>query len=268
MPADGQEGEMQRSRRIPPARTTKRDVYDDVAEEALRSPEYSFGMSEDKVGKVSDIHVPLSLRTGAGRQYRDEVFRLLVKIRVECDAAAERLGYASAQDDGLAAVEYIASKILDAVRGERQQQKVSIKREPQAKSRRSRGEETPTEVTYKSEKGAQRASHSERSKLIDELKQMLRDKKTKSGAFIDPQLAHEIAKHITILNEAAAQPETKKSIKQFRQSIAPVFAKLYGARKKLTKQNVTSEGAKVKTSRRTLPRAKKNVRKISKGRTS
>jgi hypothetical protein len=49
--------------------------------------------------------------------------------------------------------------------------------------------------------------------LIDELKQMLRDKKTKSGASINPQLAHEIAKHITILNEAAAQPETKKSIK-------------------------------------------------------
>jgi hypothetical protein len=112
-----------------------------------------------------------------------------------------------------------------------------------------------------------KTSHSERSKLIDELKQMLRDKKTKSGALIDPQLAHEIAKNITILNEVAAQPETKKSIKQIRKSIAPFFAKLYGARKKLTKQNVTSEGAKVKTSRKALPRAKKNVRKISKGQT-
>jgi hypothetical protein len=125
---------MQRSRKTSPARTTKRAAYDDVAEEALRSPEYSFGMSEDKIGKVSDNHVPLSLRTSAGRQYRDEVFRLLVKIRTECDTAAVRLGYASALDDGLAAVEYIAHKILDAVRGERQQQKTSIKREPQAKS--------------------------------------------------------------------------------------------------------------------------------------
>jgi hypothetical protein len=258
---------MQRSRKTSPARTTKRAAYDDVAEEALRSPEYSFGMSEDKIGKVSDNHVPLSLRTGAGRQYRDEVFRLLVKIRAECDAAAVRLGYASALDDGLAAVEYIAHKILDAVRGERQQQKTSIKREPQAKSRSSISKETPTEVTYRSAKGSQRASHSERSKLIDELKQMLRDKKTKSGASINPQLAHEIAKHITILNEAAAQPETKKSIKQFRESIAPFFAKLYGAGKKLTKQNVTSESAKVKTSMRVLPRAKKNVRKILRGRT-
>jgi hypothetical protein len=143
---------MQRSHRTSPPCTTKRYAYDDVAEEALRSPEYSFGMSEDKVGKVSDTHVPLSLSTDAGRQYGDEVFGLLVKIRVECDAAAERLGYASAQDDGLAAVEYIANTILDAVRGERQQQKNSIKREPQARSRPSRTKEIPTEVTYKSEK--------------------------------------------------------------------------------------------------------------------
>jgi hypothetical protein len=84
--------------------------------------------------------------------------------------------------------------------------------------------------------------------LIDELKQMLRDKKTKSGAAIDPQLAHEIAKHITILNEAAAQPETKKSIKQFRESVAPFFAKLYGARKKLTTECHGGEGKNVKES--------------------
>lgn len=258
------EAEMQRSRRPSPARTAKRDAYDEVAEQALRSLEYSFGMSEDRVDKVSDIHVPLSLRTGAVRQYGDEVFRLLVKIRTECDAAAERLGYALAQNDGLAAVEYIANKILDAVRGERQQQKTDIKRERQAKSRPSKSKESPTEVPVKSEKASQRASHSELSKLIDELKQMLRDKKTKSGTSIDPQLAHAIAKHITVLNEAAAQPETKKSIKQFRESIAPFFAKLYGAREKLTKRN--GAGAKVKTSRRALPRAKKGVRKIPKGR--
>lgn len=257
---------MKRSRRSPSVRTTKRDAYDDVAEQALRSPEYSFGMS-DKARKEPDTYMPLSLRTGAGNQYWHEAFRLLVKIRVECDAAAERLGYASAQDDGLAAVEYIANKILDAVRGERQQQKANIKREPQAESKLYEGKDTPTEVPYKSTKGGQRASYSERSKLIHELKQMLRDRKTKSGAFIDPQLAHEIAKHITILNEAAAQPETRESIKQFRESIAPIFAKLYGAaRKKLTKQNVTSAGAKAKRSRRALPRAKNNKRKVSKGR--
>ena len=102
---------------------------------------------------MSDTYVPLSLRTGAGRHYWDETFRLLVKIRVECDTAAERLGYASAQDDGLAAVEYIANKILDAVRGERQQQKASVERESQVKSKQSEGKRTPTEARYKPEKG-------------------------------------------------------------------------------------------------------------------
>src|SRR5262249_49432482 len=153
-------------------------------------------------------------KTGAGRQYSDETLRLLVRIREECDAAAERLGYTSAQDDGLAEVEYIAKQILDAVRGERRQQKSRIKKKSRAKSSPS-----TMDVARKPEKAVPRASHSERSKLIDELKQMLRDKKTKSGAIIDPQLAHEIAKHVTILNEAAAQPETKESIKQFRESI-------------------------------------------------
>ena len=144
---------MKRSRRTGPTSTPNRDVYDDASDQVLRSPDYSLGMSEDKVREASDTYVPLSLRTGAGRQYWDETFRLLVKIRVECDTAAERLGYTSAQDDGLAAVEYIANKILDAVRGERQQQKASVEREPQVKSKQSEGKKTPTEARYKPEKG-------------------------------------------------------------------------------------------------------------------
>jgi hypothetical protein len=258
---------MKRSRRAPPARTTKRDTYNNAAEQSPRPPEYSFGISEDKAREMPDTYMPLSLRTGAGGQYWDETLRLLVRIRAECDAAAERLGYTSAQDGGLAAVEYIVNKILSAVRGERQQQIGRIKKAPRGKSWPSEDKQNPTEAAHRSEKGAPRASHSERAKLIDELKQMLRDKKTKSGALIDPQLAHEIAKHITILNEAAAQPETKESIKQFRGSIAPLFAKLHGSGgKKLPKRNVTLVAAKVKRSKRALPRAKKNVRKASKGR--
>jgi hypothetical protein len=257
---------MKRSRRAPPARTTKRDTYDDAAEQSPRPPEYSFGISEDKAREMPDAYMPLSLRTGAGGQYWDETLRLLVRIRAECDAAAERLGYAYPQDDGLAAVEYIANKILNAVRGERRLQIGKTKKAPRARSWPSEDKQNPTEAAPKSEKGISRG-HSERAKLIDELKQMLRDKKTKSGALIDPQLAHEIAKHITILNEAAAQPETKESIKQFRGSIASLFAKLDGGgRKKLPKQNVTLVAAKVKRSKRALPRAKKNVRKVSKGR--
>src|SRR5215813_13151832 len=113
---------MKRSRRTPPARTTKRDTYDDAAEQTPRRPEYLFGISGDRSREMPDTYMPLSLRTGAGGQYWDETLRLLVRIRTECDAAAERLGYTSPQDDGLAAVEYIANKILNGIQGERRQQ--------------------------------------------------------------------------------------------------------------------------------------------------
>src|SRR6516162_8608772 len=109
---------MKRSRRTPPARTEKRDTYDDAAEQAARPPEYSFGISEDEAREISNTYMPLSLRTGAGGQYWDETYdlwvhqwrqrcatgdiivvryaddtmQLLVRIRAECDAAAERLG--------------------------------------------------------------------------------------------------------------------------------------------------------------------------------
>jgi hypothetical protein len=245
------------------------DANDDTAkqalvEQALRVPEYSLGMSDDKV-RASDTYMPLSLRTDVGRQWWDEAFRLAGRIRVECDSVAERLGYASAQDDGLAAVEYIANKILGAVRSERAHQIVSIKKEPLAKSKLKLPEDKlklPENKHDKPEKEIARASDPERAKLIDELKQMLRDRKTRSGAFIDSQLAHEIAKHITVLNEAAAQPETKQSIKQIRESSAAFFAKLYGgARKKPVKQNVIVARGKAKQTKKALPRTKKNVRK-------
>src|SRR5262249_59316918 len=81
----------------------------------------------------------------------------------------------------------------------------------------------------------QPAGHSERSKLIGELKQMLRDGKTKAGIAIDPSLAHEIAKHITTLNEELVQPETPQSIKRVRDSVARFFGKNSGDRKMATK---------------------------------
>jgi len=71
--------------------------------------------------------------------------------------------------------------------------------------------------------------------LIDELKQMLRDGKIKSGIVINPQLAHEIGKQITILNEGIVQPETAVSIKEIKERIAPFFAKLHGKRKRCPK---------------------------------
>src|SRR6516225_4349376 len=179
---------MKRSRRTPPARTEKRDTYDDAAEQAARPPEYSFGISEDEAREISNTYMPLSLRTGAGGQYWDETLQLLVRIRAECDAAAERLGYTSPQDDGLAAVEFIANRILNAVRGERQQQIGRIKNAPQASSWPSAGKQTPTAAAHGLEKGVPPASLSERSKVIDKVKSLRRDRKTGSCGLISPQV--------------------------------------------------------------------------------
>ena len=250
---------MKRSYRTP-SRSTKREAYEDLAAQALNSPKHPTAPSEDQLRATPDTHTPRSLKTGAGRQYWDEVLRLLLKIRADCDAAAERLGYASSKDDGLAAVEYIANKILEAVRGERQQQIVSAKKQS-ATGPHERPKLSPTdhEFRYRPKKRAQQVSHSERSKLVDELKQMLRNRKTKSGVVIDPQLAHEIAKQITILNEQTAQPETIESIKQIRESAAPFFVKLYGSRKNASKAPAVAVVAKRKGAKRATAHTKKTT---------
>jgi hypothetical protein len=235
-----------------------REAYEDLAAQALNSPKHPTAPSEDQLRATPDTHTPRSLKTGAGRQYWDEVLRLLLKIRADCDTAAERLGYASSKDDGLAAVEYIANRILEAVRGERQQQIFSAKKQSATRPH-EHPKLSPTDYEFrdKPKKHAQQVSHSERSKLVDELKQMLRDRKTKSGIVIDPQLAHEIAKQITILNEEIAQPETAKSIKQIRESIAPFFGKLYGDRKKASEAPARVAAEKRKRERRAASHAKK-----------
>jgi hypothetical protein len=210
------------------------------------------------------MDTPRSLKTGAGRQYWDEVVRLLVKIRTDCDAAAERLGYASNEENGLAAVEYIARKTLEAVQGERQRQIASAEKGSPAPVRPPHlPRQSSTEPGNNSKKRAQQTDHSERSKLIDELKQMLRDGKTKSGAVIDPQLAHVIAKQITTLNEEIAQPETTESIKRMRESIAGFYGKAYGNRKKAFKapavavaKNEIGQKEPARTQRR-IPRPEK-----------
>jgi hypothetical protein len=221
------------SRRTTPrtttSRGTRRDAHEDWAAQAPNAPDYVPDSAENQLRATADA--PLSLRSGAGRQYWDEVLRLLVNIRADCDAAAERLGYASHKDDGLAAVEYIANKILEVVRGERQQQATNAKKQSPT---RASEVQWATEARHKSAKRdqpARPAGHFERAKFIGELKQMLRDGKTKSGAVIDPQLAHEIAKHITVLNEEATQPETPQSIQRIRDGLARFFGKASGSRK-------------------------------------
>jgi len=256
---------MKRTRRTP-SRTTKRDVHDDLAERTVNALKDNSARSEDQVRGTSEIRVPGSLKTGAGRQYWDEVLRLLVKIRADCDAAAERLGYASTNDDGLAAVEYIANKILDAVWGERQQVEIAaVKKQPATRLPEGPKQSfADPEVKYKPGKRIQQPSHPERSKRIEELKQMLRERKTKSGAVVDPQLAHEIAKQITILNEGMAQPETTESIKQIQEMIAPFFAKLHGKQKKGSKAPAVATREKRKPVKSPPSRAKKAITRGSK----
>jgi hypothetical protein len=84
---------------------------------------------------------------------------------------------------------------------------------------------------HKPQARIERTSNSERSTLVGELKQMLRDGETKAGVVIDPPLAHEIAKHITILNEELAQPQTAQSMTRIRDSVARFFGKVSGDRK-------------------------------------
>jgi hypothetical protein len=216
------------------SRSTQRAAHEDVAVQAPNAPQHA--AAGDRLGATSGA--PLSLQTGAGHQHWDEVLRLLVQIRADCDAAAERLGYASAKDDGLAAVEYIANKVLEAVRGERRQQQITIVNKRSTTRAPDVTWQSASEARSKSDQRAQPvkpSDHSERSKLIGELKQMLRDGKTKAGAAIDPSLAHEIAKYITTLNEELAQPETPQSIKRIRDSVARFFGKGSGDRKIATK---------------------------------
>jgi hypothetical protein len=243
--ANESETAMKPSRRTTPRTKSRRaqaDAHDNIAAPAPDSSQYVFARSEHRLGASAEFYTPLSLKSGAGRQYWDEVLRLLVNIRSDCDAAAERLGFGSAKDDGLAAVEYIANKILEAVRGERQQRTATPKRpspnKPSAPSAPDLPRQSATAARHKSDEPAQPpqpARHSERSQLIGELKQMLRDGKTKAGAVIDPPLAHDIAKHITILNEGMAGPETTESIKQMRERIGPFLARLSGSLKTLSK---------------------------------
>jgi len=231
---------------------TQRGASADLAAQALNSPNHH---SEDQPRATTDP--PLSLSGGAGRQYWDEVLRLLAQIRADADATAERLGYVSARDDGLVAVEYIANKILQAVQGERDQQIARAKVKPATSLPSLNQSFADHKTRHKPQAGTGRASDSERSKLIGELKQMLRDGKTKAGVVIDPQLAHEIAKHITILNEDV--PETPQSMTRTRDSLARFFGKVPSTRTNPAKTPAVAENHK---SAKTEPSGRKEPKKI------
>src|SRR5690349_12894379 len=84
-------------------RAAKRGAHEDLAAPAQNAAQPSAAASGDRLSAAA-VPPPHSLQTRAGRQDWEAVLRLLVKIRIDGDAAAARLGDASPQHDGLAAV--------------------------------------------------------------------------------------------------------------------------------------------------------------------
>ncbi len=251
---------MKRSQKTPPratssrgttspgtiSRARQRNAPGDLTAQILKAPKHSPAPAENRLGASADIDRPLSLNNDAGRQYFDEVLRLFAQIRTACDTAAERLGVASAKDDGLAAVEYIANKIMQSVRGERQRRTITIAKTQSAP--KPLQVQSVTQSRHKSDKQAsQPPRQAERAKLIGELKQMLRDGRTTSGIVIDPQLAHEIAKQITVLNDDIA--DTPQSTKRIRDNLARLF-QASGKQQKRSKVAAAAVAKKPKRAKR------------------
>jgi hypothetical protein len=197
-------------------------------------------------------NAPRSLLVGANRLFLDRVRELFIWVRKDCDGAAKALGIASLEDDGLAAVKFLAEAVLSAAKQELAERRPA--KEPREKSwqHESARLSVTAKVNDKRDKDIARAgpserSLSERSQWIDELKQMLRAGETKSGVTITSQLAHEIAKQITILNEGLSRPETKASLEEARGSIAPFFIKPSSDKKKPASRPVAAVKEKAKS---------------------
>jgi hypothetical protein len=208
----------------------------------------------EKHEEPNDIlrNAPRSLLVGANRLFLDRVRELFIWVRKDCDGAAKALGIVSLEDDGLAAVKFLAEAVLSAARQELAERRPA--KEPREKSwqHESVQQFAAAKVNDKREKDITRAGPSgrsplsERSQWIDELKQMLRAGETKSGMTITSQLAHEIAKQITILNEGLSRPETKASLEEARESIDPFFIKPPGDKKKPANRSVAPAKEKAK----------------------
>jgi hypothetical protein len=172
-------------------------------------------------------HAPRSLLAGANRLHFDRVVELFATIRQDCDDMAATLQLTS-QDDGLAAVKFLAEALLDAVRQERDDQKKT--RQPRRKS----GPHESTvqfkrdwEATFPAEKNFRRASAATIDKWIAELDENLRLRKTRAGKIITPFEARQIEAYRNRLEERRAAIEAGKikrpTIGQVRDRLAEQF---------------------------------------------
>jgi len=170
---------------------------------------------------------PQSLRAGANRLHFDRVVELFIRIRRDCDAAAAELGLTS-KDDGLAAVQFLADAILDAVHREREKQSRAVQ------PRRKSGQHESTkrfkedwDATYSRELKYQRATPATLTKWIDELENALRVGRTKSGKPISALEAKEIRAYRARLSDRRSSLEQKKPKKPTKGEVKSKLAQQF-----------------------------------------
>ena len=155
-------------------------------------------MARKRADTDGDIlrNAPWSLMADANRIYLDRVLELFIRIRRDCDAAAAEyrdqwVGRALKDDDGLAAVEFLANFILRAVRQEREQL-VKPPRRKSGQHERTRNFKADWMAIYETAKQHQRATPETLTRWIAALDENLRLGRTDSGEIISAQLAEQI----------------------------------------------------------------------------
>jgi hypothetical protein len=187
-------------------------------------------------------NAPWSLMADANRIYLDRVLELFIRIRRDCDAAAAEYrdqwgGRALKDDDGLAAVEFLAIFILRAVRQEREQL-VKPPRRKSGQHERTRNFKADWMAIYETAKQHQRATPKTLTRWIAALDENLRLGATDSGKKISFQEAEQIRlyrdrfeqRRVALLSGKIKRP----SRDQIRDRIAEQFVKtgLYGKPRK------------------------------------
>jgi hypothetical protein len=175
-------------------------------------------------GPLKPAYTPRSLEHPTNRMLWPDAVWMFRKIRKQCDDA----GFVSPQDDGLAAVEYIAHAALEAIRMEREALQQPARKEPRRKNgphERTKELVRDWDKIYPSEKKIKRASKADIEGWIVELYEDLRKGKTKSGEIIGSELDKQIRKYIEQLEKRCAALRHKKSIKDIREETAEAFVK-------------------------------------------
>jgi hypothetical protein len=200
---------------------------------------------------------------GANRLLLDRVFELFSRVRRDCDATAQDLDIKSPDDDGLAAVKFLAETVWAEAKLEIQ------KRDAAEKPRRKRGPHKSTEQLlrdwkefYPNEKKRQLASKADITKWIANLEQHLA-----GGHAESPAEAVAIRKLIGRLGARRDAPGPKKTIKQVRAAVAKAFVEsgLYGEPRGEFQDAETYIAEKLKRARRSIRKASRKRPKGSTG---